>query len=103
MAKKPEKPITDYNEYKKRLRKVKIITLLATVIPSILAIGFLSIIITGGKVLTIFGVLNYRAVMNVVYGVFYVLVGIVIIVIIVYAVIFIVKAIIDYIKELKNK
>lgn len=103
MAKKPEKPITDYNEYKKRLRKVKIINVLAIVVPSLLVICALFILFTGGKVLTIFGIKNYHVAIDVFYGVFYVLTAIVIVIIIIHAVIFLVKAIIDYIKELKNK
>lgn len=103
MAKKPEKPIADYNEYKRRQRKVKIITALAIVVPSLLIIGAFSILFTGGKVLTIFGVKNYRVAMDVFYIVFYVLVGIVIVIILIYAIFFLVKTIIEYIKELKNK
>ena len=103
MSKKPEKPITDYKEYKRRLKKVRIITALAIILPSLFLIGVLSILFTGGKVLTIFGVQNYRVAMDVFYIVFYVLTAIVIVIIIIYAVIFVVKAIIDYIKGLKNK
>lgn len=103
MAKKLEKPITDYKEYKKRLRRVKIITVLSITIPSVLILCALIIFFSGGRVLKIFGVTNFRLVMNVFYGGFYVITGIVVVIVLIFAVIFVVKAIIDYIKGLKNK
>ena len=58
---------------------------------------------SNGKALSIFGVKNYREVLNVFYGSFYVITAIVVIVVLVFATIAITKAIIDYIKGLKNK
>ena len=102
MAKKPEKPITDYNEYKRRLRKVKIITALSIIIPSVIVLCALIIFFSGGKVLRIFGVTNFRLVMNVFYGGFYVITGIVVVIVLIFASIFLIKALIDFIKGLKK-
>ena len=63
----------------------------------------LAILFSNGKALSVFGVKNYREVLNVFYGSFYVITAIVVIVVLVFATHAIAKAIIAYIKGLKNK
>ena len=103
MSKKLEKPITSREEYEKRLRKVKIQTLLVITIPSIIVIFLLAVLFSSGKVLAIFGVKNYREVLSVFYASFYVITAIVVVIVLFFATVAITKAIIDYIKGLKNK
>ena len=102
MAKKLEKPITDYKEYKKRLRRVKFITVLSITVPSVLILCALIIFFSGGKVLSIFGVTNFRMVMDIFYGSFYVLSGIVSVIVLIFTGIFLIKTLIDYLKGLKK-
>ncbi len=103
MARKLEKPITTREEYEKRLRKVKIQTVLIITIPSLIVISLLAILFTGGEVLTIFGVKNYRAVINVFYGAFYAITAIIIVAVLVFASVALIKALIAFIRDLKNK
>ncbi len=102
MAKKLEKPITDYNEYKRRLRKVKIIRFLSITIPLVFVVCATIIFFSKGRVLSVFGVKNFRLVMDIYYGTFYVLVGIVCVIILVLTAIFLINMIIDFIKGLKK-
>ena len=103
MAKKPEKPITSQKEYEKRLRRVKLKAFLVITIPSIIVLFLLAVLFSNGKALSIFGVKNYREVLNVFYGSFYVITAIVVIAVLAFATVAITKAIIDFIKGLKNK
>ena len=103
MAKKLEKPITSQKEYEKRLRKVRLKAFLVITIPSLIVLFLLAVLFSGGKVLAVFGVKNYRGVLNVFYASFYVITAIVVIVVLAFASVALIKALINFIRDLKNK
>ncbi len=103
MVKKREKPITSREEYEKRLRMVRVKTILIITIPSLIVLSLLAILFSGGKVLTIFGVKNYQGVINIFYGSFYAITAIVIVVVLAFATVAFIKSIIAFIKDLKNR
>ena len=103
MAKKLEKPITSQKEYEKRLRRVKLKAFLVITIPSIIVLFLLAVLFSNGKALSIFGVKNYREVLNVFYGSFYVITAIVVIAVLAFATVALIKVLINFIRDLKNK
>ena len=103
MAKKPLKPITSQKGYEKQVRMVRLKAFLVITIPSVIVLFLLAVLFSGGKALAIFGVKNYRGVLNVFYASFYVITAIVVIVVLAFATVAITKAIIDFIRDLKNK
>ncbi len=102
MVKKEEQPIKTYEEYKRRLRKVKIIKFLMIVIPALVVTFLLSILFSNGKVLQIFGIKNFYAVINFFYVAFYVISAVVIVIIIIVAIQLLIKSISSYINDKKN-
>ncbi len=96
-------PITDRAEYEKLVKRVQRQRIIVFTSLTVIAIILFVIMITSGGVLKIFGVKNTHQVMNVFYGVFYVVTGIVVGVCLIFGCVFLVKTIIDFVKGLKNK
>ena len=95
-------PITDRAEYERLLKQMNRRRAIVFGVAIVIAVFLFLVMMTSGRILSIFGVKNTFGVMNIFYGAFYVLVGIAIVIALVFVISFFAKVIIDFFKGLKK-